>query len=95
MSRLLRINMADRTASFEETPAKYALMGGRWLTSTIIADEVPPTAHPLGPANKVVIAPGIVTGTTAATSGRVSVGAKSPLTGGIKEANAGTRWSQQ
>ena len=95
MSRLLRINMADRTASFEETPAKYALMGGRWLTSTIVAEEVAPTAHPLGPANKVVFAPGIVTGTTAASSARISVGAKSPLTGGIKEANAGTRWSQQ
>jgi len=50
--------------------------------------------HPLGPNNRLVFAPGIVTGTTAPTSARISVGAKSPLTGGIKESNAGTKFSQ-
>src|SRR5512142_2251676 len=40
-------------------------------------------------ANKHVMAPGMLTGTTASTSGRLSVGCKSPLTGGIKESNAG------
>ncbi|MFX1478786.1 MAG: aldehyde ferredoxin oxidoreductase C-terminal domain-containing protein, partial [Promethearchaeota archaeon] len=54
----------------------------------------PPTCHPLGVHNKLVIAPGIVTGTRAPTSGRLSVGGKSPLTGGIKEANAGTPFAQ-
>ena len=53
-----------------------------------------PTCHPLGPNNKLVFAPGIITGTNAPTSGRVSVGGKSPLTGTIKESNAGTAWSQ-
>ena len=48
-----------------------------------------------GPNNKVVFAPGIVTGTSAPSSGRLSVGGKSPLTGGIKEANAGTPFSQK
>jgi aldehyde:ferredoxin oxidoreductase len=50
---------------------------------------VPPTCHPLGPKNKLVFAPGLLTGTPAANSGRMSLGAKSPLTGGIKESNAG------
>jgi aldehyde:ferredoxin oxidoreductase len=63
------------------------------MTSTLIHDEVPPLCHPLGPNNKLVFAPGIVTGTTAPTSARISVGAKSPLTGGIKESNAGSPWS--
>jgi aldehyde:ferredoxin oxidoreductase len=62
------------------------------MTSTIINDEVPPLCHPLGPNNKLVFAPGIVTGTAASTSSRISVGAKSPLTGGIKESNAGSPW---
>ena len=35
----------------------------------------------------------MTTGTSAPTSARVSVGGKSPLTGGIKEANAGTTWA--
>lgn len=90
MSKLLRVNMTDRTVKVEEVPAAYREMGGRWLTSTIVAQEVDPTSHPLGPGNKLVFAPGIVTGTSAPTSARLSVGGKSPLTGGIKEANAGS-----
>jgi len=91
---ILRLNMADLSYRLEEVPAKYQHLGGRGLTSTIVHDEVPPLCHPLGPNNKLVFAPGIVTGTAAPTSARVSVGAKSPLTGGIKESNAGTSWAQ-
>ncbi len=90
---ILRLNMTDRTYHLEEVPSPYKNMGGRWMTSSIVAAEVPPLAHPLGPANKAVFAPGIITGTPAPTSARVSVGAKSPLTGGIKESNAGTSWA--
>ncbi len=94
MAKILRINMNDRTAAYEDVPDEYQELGGRGLTSTIICDEVDPTCHPLGPNNKLVFAPGIITGTNAPTSGRVSVGGKSPLTGGIKESNAGTAWPQ-
>jgi len=89
MSKILRVNMTDLTAKFEGVPEKYKLLGGRGLTSAITCDEVPPTCHPLGPNNKVTFATGIVTGTTAPTSGRISIGGKSPLTGGIKETNSG------
>ena len=89
MSRILRVNMTDLTAKFEDVPEKYKLTGGRGLTSAITCDEVPPTCHPLGPNNKITFATGIVTGTNAPTSGRISVGGKSPLTGTIKEANSG------
>jgi aldehyde:ferredoxin oxidoreductase len=94
MSKILRVNMTDRTTAYEDAPEKYKFLAGRGLTSTMVHEEVDPTCHPLGPNNKLVFAPGIVTGTNAATSGRVSVGGKSPLTGGIKEANAGTIWPQ-
>ena len=89
----LRINMSDRTYQFTEVPEKYQKLAGRSLTSNLIADEVPPLAHPLGPNNKLVFSPGFVTGTTAPTSSRISVGGKSPLTGGIKESNAGSPWA--
>jgi aldehyde:ferredoxin oxidoreductase len=89
MDRILRVNMSTLETKFEKAPARYNNLGGRSLTSTIVADEVPATAHPLSPNNKLVIAPGIVSGTSAPSSGRLSVGAKSPLTGGIKESNAG------
>src|SRR5512146_2231238 len=89
MDKILRVNMSDLSTKVEEVPAAWAGHGGRGLTSTIIAAEVPPTCHPLGENNKLVFAPGLLTGTPAANSGRLSAGAKSPLTGGIKESNAG------
>jgi len=93
MSKILRVNMTDLTAKLEDLPEKYKEMGGRWLTTSMVSDEVDPMCHPLGPNNKLVFAPGIVTGTAAPTSARISVGGKSPLTGTIKESNAGTKFS--
>jgi aldehyde:ferredoxin oxidoreductase len=93
--KLLRVDMNEGSIEFEDMPEDYRALGGRGLTSQIVADEVPPTSNPLGPNNELIFAPGIVTGTSAPTSGRLSVGGKSPLTGGIKEANVGTSFSQK
>jgi aldehyde:ferredoxin oxidoreductase len=90
MGKLMRFDMTDRSVSLEALPEDYKYLGGRGLTSSIVYDEVDPQCHPLGPNNKLVFGLGIVTGTSAPTSARISVGAKSPLTGGIKEANAGS-----
>ena len=87
--KIYRVNMTNLTTSTEPVPDKWMGLGGRGLTSTIVADEVVPTCHPLGDKNKLVVAPGLLSGTVAANSGRLSIGAKSPLTGTIKEANAG------
>ena len=96
MDKILRINMgASGGPSITEGPmGDYAGMGGRALTSALVNKEVPPLCHPLGEDNKLVIAPGMLSGTTGAMSGRLSVGCKSPLTGGIKEANAGGQAAQ-
>jgi len=96
MDKILRINMSAEGGpkTSEEPLGDYAGMGGRGLTSAIISKEVDPLCHPLGANNKLVIAPGLLSGTTAAVSGRISVGCKSPLTGTIKEANAGGQASQ-
>ena len=94
--KILRINMgaAGGPKVSEEPMGQFEGVGGRALTSAIVAKEVPPLCHPLGEDNKLVIAPGLLSGTAAAISGRVSVGCKSPLTGGIKEANSGGQPSQ-
>ncbi|MGD9318387.1 MAG: aldehyde ferredoxin oxidoreductase C-terminal domain-containing protein [Desulfobacteraceae bacterium] len=96
MDKILRINMGPEGEPkvSEEPLGDYAGLGGRALTSALVAKEVPPLCHPLGENNKLVIAPGLLSGTAAAMSGRLSVGCKSPLTGGIKEANAGGQPSQ-
>ncbi|MCL1939825.1 MAG: aldehyde ferredoxin oxidoreductase [Desulfovibrionaceae bacterium] len=81
--------MATKECRFEETPTQYSGLGGRGLTSTIVASEVEPACGPFGPHNKLVFAPGLLGGTNCASSNRISVGCKSPMTGGIKEANSG------
>jgi aldehyde:ferredoxin oxidoreductase len=95
MDKIFRVNMTDLTCKVEQVPAEYKTLGGRALTSTIVASEVPPMCHPLGPNNKLVFAPGQLSGTPAANSGRMSAGAKSPLTGTIKESNSGGTSAQQ
>ncbi len=96
MDKILRIDMgaAGGPKQSTEKAGEFAALGGRATTSTIVAKEVPPDCHPLGAENKLVIAPGMLSGTAAAISGRISVGCKSPLTGGIKESNAGGQAAQ-
>ena len=96
MDKILRIDMgaAGGPKMKVDDLGQYAGLGGRALTSAMIAAEVEPTANPLGAENKLVIAPGLLSGTVAAMSGRISVGCKSPLTGGIKEANSGGQAAQ-
>jgi len=95
MEKICRVNMTELTVTMEGVPEKYQGLGGRALTSTIVASEVPATCHPLGASNKLVLATGLLTGTSAPSSGRLSVGAKSPLTGTIKESNSGGTASQK
>ena len=87
--KIYRVNMATLKTTSEEVPEKWKGLGGRGLTSTFVAEEVKPTCDPLGKHNKLIFAPGLLSGTQAPNSGRLSAGAKSPLTGTIKESNAG------
>ncbi|TFH31386.1 MAG: aldehyde ferredoxin oxidoreductase, partial [Deltaproteobacteria bacterium] len=96
MDKILRVDMgAEGGPKFRTEPVgEFAGLGGRAMTAAIISKEVHPLCHPLGAENKLVIAPGSLSGTSAAMSGRISVGCKSPLTGGIKESNAGGQAAQ-
>ena len=96
MDTILRIDMGAKGGpQISKQPlGDYAGLGGRAMTSSIISKEVPPDCHALGAENKLVIAPGLLSGTVAAMSGRLSIGCKSPLTGTIKESNAGGQPAQ-
>lgn len=96
MEKILRVDMgAEGGPQFSEEPlGDYAGLGGRIMTSTVVGKEVDPLCHPLSAENKLVIAPGLLSGSTAVMSGRISVGCKSPLTGTIKESNAGGQGAQ-
>ena len=74
---------------WEAVSPEYEHLGGRALIARILLTEVPPQCDPLGPSNKLIFAPGLLGGTSLSSSGRLSIGGKSPLTGGVKEANCG------
>ncbi len=96
MDKILRIDVSAKggPSVLELGLGDYAGLGGRGMTSGIISKEVPPLCHALGGNNKLVIAPGMLSGSAASMSGRLSIGCKSPLTGGIKEANSGGQGAQ-
>lgn len=87
--KFLKVDMSTKSVNVENVPQEYMGLGGRGLTSIMINAEVPATCDPLGPENKLVVAPGTLSGTSLVNTSRVSIGAKSPLTGTIKESNAG------
>lgn len=95
MEKIIRIDMTERRITNEKTPLDYQLLGGRGLSARILNREVPALAHPLGSENKLIIAPGLLAGTMAPSFGRISFGAKSPLTHTIKESNAGGTAAQK
>jgi aldehyde:ferredoxin oxidoreductase len=81
--------MSTKTVRTVDVPKEYAGLGGRGLTSIMINKEVPANCDPLGPENMLIFAPGYLSGTSLINTSRLSIGAKSPLTGGIKESNVG------
>ncbi|MEW6663830.1 MAG: aldehyde ferredoxin oxidoreductase C-terminal domain-containing protein [Thermodesulfobacteriota bacterium] len=87
--KFIRVDMGKKTVRVEDVPQHYLGLGGRGLTSIMINSEVPPECDPLGPENKLIFAPGFLSGTTLVNTSRISIGAKSPLTGTIKESNVG------
>lgn len=91
--KLIRINVSSEKVTSEEIPreSKFFLLGARGLSSKIVHDEVPPQCNPLGADNKLILANGLLTGSPFPNSARTSIGGKSPLTNGIKEANVGGR----
>lgn len=87
--KLLRVDMSQVQAQFEPVPEVYERLGGRALIARLLLEEVPPTCDALGPHNKLIFTPGLLGGAGVVAAGRLSVGGKSPLTGGVKEANSG------
>lgn len=89
--KVLRVNLTTGDTSVQTFDEKWyrTYLGGWGLIGYVLLNEVPADCDPLGPENKLIIAPGVVTGVTVAGGGRNAVGAKSPLTGGFGESDVG------
>ena len=90
-SQIWRVNTRTQELKQEPVPETWQRLGGRGLIARIMVDEVDAKCDPLGSGNKLIFTPGLLVGHILSSTDRISVGGKSPLTGGIKEANAGGR----
>jgi len=88
---ILRVNLTNRTVKKEPLDPALAkqYIGARGLGTKIMYDEVDPRVDPLSPENKLIFAPGPLTGTFAPNGGRYNVITKGPLTGTIAASNSG------
>ena len=97
--RIIKIDMTNKTITEEEFRQEdWGYLGGRGLIDEMVTKNLDPMCDPLGPDNVLSFATGLFCGTIMTTSGRLSIGGKSPLTGGIKESNAGgtfSRWMNE
>ncbi len=93
-NKILRVNLSRGTIAVEEPDIAYLrrYMGGWNIIADVLLREVPAGADPLGPQNKLIFAPGVLTGLPFSGSSRNAVGAKSPLTGGFGTGDVGGHW---
>lgn len=90
--RILRVDLSKGKWSVQEYDSSLALnfIGGRGFAIKILWDELEPGTPPLSPKNKFILAAGPLTGLPLASSGKMVVAAKSPLTNGYGDGNVGT-----
>lgn len=94
--RIIKVNLTDHTIREEAFHQEdYGFFGGRGLIARFLTDYCDPLCDALGPDNPLIFATGYFSGTILTTSNRLSIGAKSPLTGGIKESNSGGTFARR
>ena len=89
MRSYLHIDLTDRTVRAVEQKGEELVRVGRYLIARTLLEENIAGIDPLSPANPLIFSAGPFAGTNFSNANRTSVGCKSPLTGGVKEANAG------
>ncbi len=91
VGKILRVDLSKGESRSEDLDLKLAqkFIGGRGLGSKILFDEVDPKIDPFSPNNKLIMATGPLTGTSAPCAGRYMAITKAPLTGTIACSNSG------
>ena len=89
MRKYLNINLENQDVKIDEIDGEDVIVVGRHLIAKILLEKNIATVDPLSPDNHLIFSAGPFDGSNFSNANRLSVGCKSPLTGGIKEANAG------
>lgn len=87
------IDLAQRSVAARELQGKEIVWAGRYLIAKTLVERGLANVDPLSPENPLIFSAGPFAGTAFSNANRTSVGCKSPLTGGIKEANGGGTFS--
>lgn len=95
--RILRVNMGDGSWRIEERDEQFyrTYVGGSGFTAYYLLSETQAGIDPLGPDNPLIFSAGPLTGLAVPGAGRHGIGAKSPLTGGIGDSQAGGYWGYE
>ena len=89
MRRFIDIDLSSRSVTTRQLEGREIAECGRYLITRMLLDEDVADKDPLGPENPLIFSAGPFAGTNFSNANRLSVGCKSPLTGGVKEANSG------
>jgi aldehyde:ferredoxin oxidoreductase len=89
--KILKVNLNDLTFEVETRDEYFyrTFMGGSAMASYFLLTEMEKGVDALGPDNVLAITTSVLTGTPLAGANRYTVAAKSPLTGGFGESEAG------
>jgi aldehyde:ferredoxin oxidoreductase len=93
MRKYLHINLSDQAVEEKELHGEDIVRAGRYLIARTLLEAGAAAVDPLSPENPLIFSAGPFAGTTFSNANRTSVGCKSPLTGGVKEANGGGTFS--
>jgi aldehyde:ferredoxin oxidoreductase len=95
--KLLRVDLTNQTTRVETFDEAFYRVypGGKALAAYILLRELAPNTEPFDPANILVLANGVLTGAPFSTATRYTVVARSPLTRGFGEAEAGGFWGPE
>lgn len=89
MRKYLHINLDDQSIKTDELEGEAVIRAGRHLIAKTLLEQNIAKVDPLSPENPLIFSAGPFAGSNFSNANRLSVGCKSPLTGGIKEANTG------
>jgi len=97
MGQIVRINLTDRVVKIEKLNENFyrKFLGGRNIAAYLMLQEISPEVKPLDPENKIIFTTSVLTGTPIPGTSRFTVAAKSPLTGGYGESEAGGWWGPE
>ena len=89
MRKYLEIDLDRQKVSERQLAGRELAEAGRYLIARTLVERNVAKMDPLAPENPLIFSVGPFAGTNFSNANRLSVGCKSPLTGGVKEANSG------